>query len=150
VLRDLGRVSAFQFAYVDPRYGVPKDRRFIYPLRSRHRDVCKPVRRHGERLDEGTDPERRQGHAPAAAHYTRAKQLWPVANKPVLFYGIEALAAAGIRDIGIVVGDTAAEIKHAVVTGRRGCPDHLHRAGRAACLAHAVLISEDFLGQSRS
>ena len=38
--------------------------------------------------------------------YTSAKQLVPVANKPVLFYGIEALAAAGITDIGIVVGDT--------------------------------------------
>ena len=43
--------------------------------------------------------------------YTSAKQLVPVANKPVLFYGIEALAAAGIRDIGIVVGDTQAEIR---------------------------------------
>ena len=37
--------------------------------------------------------------------YTSAKQLVPVANKPVLFYGIESLAAAGIRDIAIVVGD---------------------------------------------
>jgi glucose-1-phosphate thymidylyltransferase len=46
--------------------------------------------------------------------YTSAKQLVPVANKPVLFYGIEAIAAAGIRDIGIVVGDTQAEIRAAV------------------------------------
>ena len=46
--------------------------------------------------------------------YTSAKQLVPVANKPVLFYGIEALAGAGIRDIAIVVGDTRAEIKAAV------------------------------------
>ena len=43
--------------------------------------------------------------------YTSAKQLVPVANKPVLFYGLEALVAAGIRDIGIVVGDTQAEIR---------------------------------------
>ena len=49
--------------------------------------------------------------------YTRAKQLVPVANKPVLFYGIEALAAAGIRTIGIVVGDTQAEIRAAVDDG---------------------------------
>ena len=46
--------------------------------------------------------------------YTRAKQLVPVANKPVLFYGIEALVAAGVNDIGIVVGDTHAEIRAAV------------------------------------
>ena len=52
--------------------------------------------------------------------YTSAKQLVPVANKPVLFYGIEAMAAAGIRDVGIVVGDTAAEIRAAVGTGRAG------------------------------
>jgi glucose-1-phosphate thymidylyltransferase len=36
--------------------------------------------------------------------YTSAKQLVPVANKPVLFYGIEAMAEAGITDLGIVVG----------------------------------------------
>ena len=51
--------------------------------------------------------------------YTSAKQLVPVANKPVLFYGIESLAAAGIRDIGIVVGDTEAEIRAAVGDGSR-------------------------------
>ena len=51
--------------------------------------------------------------------YTSAKQLVPVANKPILFYGIEALAASGIRDIGIVVGDTHQEIRDAVGDGRR-------------------------------
>ena len=65
--------------------------------------------------------------------YTSAKQLVPVANKPVLFYGIEALAEAGIRDIGIVVGDTQAEIRAAVGDGSAwGVLDHLHRAGCAA------------------
>ena len=49
--------------------------------------------------------------------YTSAKQLVPVANKPVLFYGIEALVEAGIRSIGIVVGDTADEIRSAVGDG---------------------------------
>ena len=49
--------------------------------------------------------------------YTSAKQLVPVANKPVLFYGIEALVEAGITDIGIVVGDTQAEIRAAVGDG---------------------------------
>ena len=51
--------------------------------------------------------------------YTSAKQLVPIANKPVLFYGIEAIADAGIRDIGIVVGDTHAEIRAAVGDGSR-------------------------------
>ena len=46
--------------------------------------------------------------------YTSAKQLVPVANKPILFYGIEALAASGILEIGIVVGDTRQEIRDAV------------------------------------
>ncbi len=51
--------------------------------------------------------------------YTSAKQLIPVANKPVLFYGIEHLVEAGITEIGIVVGDTAAEIEAAVDDGSR-------------------------------
>jgi len=51
--------------------------------------------------------------------YTSAKQLVPVANKPVLFYGIEAMAEAGIREVGIVVGDTAPEIQAAVADGSR-------------------------------
>ena len=79
--------------------------------------------------------------------YTSAKQLVPVANKPVLFYGIEAMAEAGIREVGIVVGDTAAEIQAAVGDGSRWglrvtyIPQDAPRG-----LAHAVLISEDFLG----
>ena len=43
--------------------------------------------------------------------HTSAKQLVPIANKPILFYGIEAMAAAGIKEIGIVVGETAEEIR---------------------------------------
>jgi len=50
--------------------------------------------------------------------YTSAKQLVPVANKPVLFRVIEAIRDAGITDIGIIVGDTGEEIKRAV--GRAG------------------------------
>ncbi len=79
--------------------------------------------------------------------YTSAKQLVPVANKPVLFYGIEAMAEAGIREVGIVVGDTAPEIQAAVGDGSRWglrvtyIPQDAPRG-----LAHAVLISEDFLG----
>ena len=51
--------------------------------------------------------------------YTRAKQLVPVANKPVLFRVIEAIRDAGIAEIGIVVGDTAKEIKETVGPGKR-------------------------------
>ena len=47
--------------------------------------------------------------------YTRAKQLVPVANKPVLFYGIEAIAAAGIRKISVVVDDTQDERGPAII-----------------------------------
>ena len=80
--------------------------------------------------------------------YTRAKQLVPVANKPVLFYGIEAIAAAGIRDIGIVVGDTQAEIRAAVGDGSRwGVRIEYSPQAAPLGLAHAVKISEPFLGR---
>ena len=65
--------------------------------------------------------------------HTSAKQLVPVANKPVLFYGLEAIADAGITDVGIIVGDTAAEIEAAVGDGSRVRPrGHLHPAAGAA------------------
>ncbi len=51
--------------------------------------------------------------------YTRAKQLIPVANKPVLFRVIEAIHDAGIDEIGIVTGDTGPEIREAVGDGSR-------------------------------
>jgi glucose-1-phosphate thymidylyltransferase len=80
--------------------------------------------------------------------YTSAKQLVPVANKPVLFYGIEALVEAGIRDIGIVVGDTQAEIRAAVGDGGRwGARITYIEQDAPRGLAHAVLISEGFIGR---
>ena len=80
--------------------------------------------------------------------YTSAKQLVPVANKPVLFYGIEAIAAAGIRDIGIVVGDTQAEIRAAVGDGSAwGARVTYIEQDAPRGLAHAVLISEPFIGR---
>jgi glucose-1-phosphate thymidylyltransferase len=79
--------------------------------------------------------------------YTSAKQLVPVANKPVLFYGLEAMADAGIREVGIVVGDTAAEIRGAVGDGSRWGLDVTYIEQDAPRgLAHAVLISEPYLG----
>jgi glucose-1-phosphate thymidylyltransferase len=80
--------------------------------------------------------------------YTSAKQLVPIANKPVLFYGIEAIANAGIRDIGIVVGDTHAEIRAAVGDGSRwGVRVTYIEQDAPRGLAHAVKISQDFIGQ---
>jgi len=71
----------------------------------------------------------------------------PVANKPVLLYGIEALAAAGIREIGIVVGDTQADIRAAVGDGSAwGVSITYIEQDAPRGLAHAVLISEPFLG----
>ena len=79
--------------------------------------------------------------------YTSAKQLVPVANKPVLFYGLEALAGAGIRDIGIVVGDTQHEIRAAVGDGAAwGVRITYIEQDAPRGLAHAVLISEPFIG----
>jgi glucose-1-phosphate thymidylyltransferase len=79
--------------------------------------------------------------------YTSAKQLVPVANKPVLFYGIEDLVAAGITDIGIVVGDTRAEIKQAVGPGDRWNAKITYiEQSEPLGLAHAVMTAEDFLG----
>ncbi len=80
--------------------------------------------------------------------HTSAKQLVPVANKPVLFYGLEAIAAAGITEIGIVVGSTHAEIEAAVGDGSRfGAQVTYLRQEAPLGLAHAVLIARDFLGE---
>jgi glucose-1-phosphate thymidylyltransferase len=79
--------------------------------------------------------------------HTSAKQLVPVANKPVLFYGLESIAAAGITDVGIVVGDTAAEIRAAVGDGSAlGLQVTYIQQDQPLGLAHAVLIARDFLG----
>lgn len=78
--------------------------------------------------------------------YTQAKQLVPVANKPVLFYGIEALKKAGIKEIGIIVGETKEEIKQATGDGSRWGLNITYIEQEAPLgLAHAVRISEEFL-----
>ena len=81
--------------------------------------------------------------------FTSAKQLVPVANKPVLFYGIEAMAAAGIHDLGIVVGDTHEEVRAAVGDGSAfGCRVTYIMQPEPLGLAHAVKVSRDYLGDS--
>jgi len=82
--------------------------------------------------------------------YTCAKQLVPVANKPVLFRVIEAIKEAGITDMGIVVGDTAVEIKEAVGDGSRWDASITYIQQEAPLgLAHGVKIAQEFLGQER-
>ncbi|MFF5502529.1 glucose-1-phosphate thymidylyltransferase [Streptomyces roseolus] len=79
--------------------------------------------------------------------HTSAKQLLPVANKPVLFYGLEAIAAAGITEVGVVVGATADEIRAAVGDGSRfGLRVTYIPQAAPLGLAHAVLIARDWLG----
>ncbi|WP_327236664.1 glucose-1-phosphate thymidylyltransferase [Streptomyces sp. NBC_01317] len=79
--------------------------------------------------------------------HTSAKQLVPVANKPVLFYGLEAIAEAGITEVGVIVGDTADEIREAVGDGSQfGMRITYLQQEAPLGLAHAVLIAREFLG----
>ncbi len=78
--------------------------------------------------------------------FTSAKQLVPVANKPILFYGLEAIKEAGIDEVGIVVGDTAEEVEGAVGDGSKfGLKvDYIPQEAPLG-LAHAVKISRDYM-----
>jgi glucose-1-phosphate thymidylyltransferase len=79
--------------------------------------------------------------------HTYAKQLVPVANKPVLFYGLEAIGQAGIRDVGIVIGETGSAIRAAVGDGAAfGLRVTYIPQSAPLGLAHAVLVASDYLG----
>jgi glucose-1-phosphate thymidylyltransferase len=82
--------------------------------------------------------------------HTSAKQLVPVANKPVLFYGIEALVEAGIREIGVIIApETGGEIREAAGDGSQFGASITYIEQEAPLgLAHALLTAEDYLGKS--
>jgi glucose-1-phosphate thymidylyltransferase len=79
--------------------------------------------------------------------HTSAKQLIPVANVPILFYGLQAIRDAGIRQVGIVVGSTADEVRAACGDGSEWDVEITYIEQDAPRgLAHAVLVSREFLG----
>ena len=82
--------------------------------------------------------------------YTNAKQLVPIANRPVLFYAIEQLVECDITDVGIVVGDTADQIQAALGDGSRfGVRVHYIYQEAPLGIAHAIKIARDYLGDTR-
>ena len=81
--------------------------------------------------------------------YTSAKQLIPIANKPILFYAVEAIRDAGITEIGVIVGDTADEVREALGDGGQfGVSFTFIPQDAPLGLAHAVLTAKDFLADS--
>lgn len=77
--------------------------------------------------------------------YSQQKQLIPVANKPVLFYGIEDLIEAGIKDIGIIVGPNKEQVEKVVNDAKFDADIKFIYQDKPAGLAHAVKISKEFI-----
>ena len=82
--------------------------------------------------------------------HTSAKHLIPIANKPVLFYGIEAIRDCGIKDIGIIIGETGEDIRSELREGGKwGVNISYIEQKEALGLAHAVSVARDFLGEEK-
>ena len=82
--------------------------------------------------------------------HTSAKHLIPIANKPVLFYAIEAIRDCGIKDIGIIIGETGEDIKSELQKGSKwGVNISYIEQKEALGLAHAVSVARDFLGEDK-
>jgi glucose-1-phosphate thymidylyltransferase len=81
--------------------------------------------------------------------YTGAKQLVPIANKPILFYAIENLVEAGVRDIAVIIGDTGPQVREALGDGSRfGARITFIEQDAPRGIAHGVKIAEEFVGGS--
>src|SRR5262245_18512024 len=79
--------------------------------------------------------------------HTSAKQLVPIANRPILFYGVEHLAEAGIKQVGVIVSDTHTDIEEALGDGSAFDVEITYIPQEEPLgLAHCVLIARDFLG----
>lgn len=79
--------------------------------------------------------------------YTGAKQLIPVANRPILFYAVEAMVQAGIREIGVITGDTGQLVQEALGDGSAfACELTYISQAKPLGLAHAVRTAQDYLG----
>ena len=82
--------------------------------------------------------------------HTSAKHLIPIANKPVLFYAIEAIRDCGVKDIGIIIGETGEDIKNELREGSKwGVNISYIEQKEALGLAHAVSVAKDFLGEEK-
>jgi len=82
--------------------------------------------------------------------HTSAKHLIPIANKPVLFYAIEAIKDCEIKDIGIIIGETGEDIKNELKDGSKwGVNISYIEQKEALGLAHAVSVAHDFLREDK-
>ncbi|WP_163507000.1 glucose-1-phosphate thymidylyltransferase [Fodinicola acaciae] len=78
--------------------------------------------------------------------HTVSKQLVPIANKPVLFHGLEAIAGAGITEVGVIIGPHGRDVRRAVGDGSRfGLRVTYIPQEEPLGLAHCVMIARDFL-----